>query len=151
MNGNFPIVGFEGLSFFAQFLCRDIINFHKRMIHNSSFCVFFSTFAHKNCVHMQWNKEALKESRVKAKLSQTSLAKELGIHFRTVQNWEKGITPIPTSVYLALDKILNKLDSTDYVSREEYNRVVAALDASTELNKKLTDIIQSGLGNDAKQ
>ena len=112
---------------------------------------FFSTFAHKNCVRMQWNKETLKESRVKAKLSQTSLAKELGIHFRTVQNWEKGITPIPTSVYLALDKILNKLDSTDFVSREEYNRVVAALDASTELNKKLTDIIQSGVSGEIKK
>ena len=97
---------------------------------------------------MQWTKETLRESRVNAKLSQTSLANELGVHFRTVQNWEKGITTIPTSVYLALDKILNKPNSSDYVSREEYNRVVAALDASTELNKKLTDIIQSGLGND---
>lgn len=94
---------------------------------------------------MQWNKDTLKEYRAKANLSQTALASILGIHFRTVQNWEKGVTAIPTSVFLALDKILHKPDVSDYVPREEYNRVVAALDASTELNKKLTDIIQSSV------
>lgn len=99
---------------------------------------------------MQWNKESLREARVKAKLSQTALASELGVHFRTVQNWEKGITPIPTTVNPALDKILCASDTYDYVSREEYNRVVAALDVSTELNKKLTSIIQSGLVSDTK-
>ena len=62
-----------------------------------------------------------------------------------MQNWEKGIIPIPITVHPALDKILGVSDAPDYVPREEYNRVVAALDASTELNKKLTDIIQSGI------
>ncbi len=47
---------------------------------------------------MQWNKELFKEARIKAKLSQQALADEIGVHFRTVQNWEKGITQIPISV-----------------------------------------------------
>ena len=100
---------------------------------------------------MQWNKETLRKVRLKAKLSQTALASELGVHFRTVQNWEKGITPIPITVNPALDKILGVSDTPGYVSREEYNRVVAALDASTELNKKLTDIIQSGISGEIKK
>ena len=100
---------------------------------------------------MQWNKETLREARLKTKLSQTALANELGVHFRTVQNWEKGITPIPITVNPALDKILGVSDTPGYVSREEYNRVVAALDASTELNKKLTDIIQSGISGEIKK
>ena len=95
--------------------------------------------------------EILKEARIKAKLSQSSLADELGVHFRTVQNWEKGITSIPVSVKPALDKLLGGYESSDYVPREEYNRVVAALDATTELNRKLTDIIQSGLNVESKK
>ena len=53
---------------------------------------------------MQWTKDTLKEARITAKLSQPALAESLGVHFRTVQNWEKGTTPIPTSVLPALDK-----------------------------------------------
>ena len=94
---------------------------------------------------MQWNKDILKESRIKAKLSQNTLADELGVHFRTVQNWEKGTTPIPNSVYLSLDKILGNSDNADYVSREEYNKVLAALDSATELNRKLTSLLQSNV------
>ena len=94
---------------------------------------------------MQWNKDILKESRIKAKLSQNALADELGVHFRTVQNWEKGTTPIPNSVYLSLDKILGNSDNADYVSREEYNKVLAALDSATELNRKLTSLLQSNV------
>ena len=45
---------------------------------------------------MQWTKDTLKEARNKAKLSQPALAESLGVHFRTVQNWEKGTTPIPS-------------------------------------------------------
>lgn len=92
---------------------------------------------------MQWNKDALKEARISAKLSQPALAEVLGVHFRTVQNWEKGATPIPTSVSLALDILFGK--DPDVVSREEYNKVVEALNSATELNRKLTSIIQSGL------
>lgn len=94
---------------------------------------------------MQWTKDILKESRIKAKLSQNALADELGVHFRTVQNWEKGTTPIPNSVYLSLDKILGNSDNADYVSREEYNKVLAALDSATELNRKLTSLLQSNV------
>ncbi len=97
---------------------------------------------------MQWNKETLKKFRTSSKLSQPALAEALGVHFRTVQNWEKGVTPIPISVSLALDKLFG--DTHDFVSREEYNKVVSALNSTTEaltsateLNKKLTDIIQS--------
>lgn len=97
---------------------------------------------------MQWNKDTLKEARTSAKLSQPALAEALGVHFRTVQNWEKGVTSIPTSVSLALDKIFS--ETQDFVSREEYDKVVSALNSTTEaltsateLNKKLTDIIQS--------
>lgn len=92
---------------------------------------------------MEWTKDNLKEERTKAKLSQTSLADELGVHFRTVQNWEKGTTPIPALVFPTLDKLFGK--AQDVVPREEYNKVVAALNSATELNKKLTDIIQSSI------
>ena len=90
---------------------------------------------------MQWNKDTLKEARTSAKLSQPALAEALGVHFRTVQNWEKGATSIPTSAHPALDKIL--CQSQDMVSRAEYDRVVSALNFATELNRKLSDIIQS--------
>ena len=86
---------------------------------------------------MQWNKDTLKEARTSAKLSQPALAEVLGVHFRTVQNWEKGVTSIPTSVSLALDKLFG--ETQDFVSREEYNKVVAALNSATELNRKLTE------------
>ena len=92
---------------------------------------------------MQWNKDTLKETRLKAGLSQTALAEALGVHFRTVQNWEKGATPIPTSVSLALDKLFGETQNQDVVSREEYNKVVEALNSATELNRKLTDLLQS--------
>ena len=92
---------------------------------------------------MQWNKDTLKEARTKAKLSQTALADELGVHFRTVQNWEKGYTPIPASAFPTLDKLFG--EASDVVPREEYNKVVDALNSATELNKKLTDIIQSSI------
>ena len=92
---------------------------------------------------MQWNKDTLKEARTSAKLSQPALAEALGVHFRTVQNWEKGATPIPISVIQALDKLLGY--TTEVVSREEYNKVVEALNSATELNRKLTDIIQSSI------
>lgn len=93
---------------------------------------------------MQWNKDTLKEARTSAKLSQPALAEALGVHFRTVQNWEKGATSIPTSVSLALDKLFGESQNQGVVSREEYNKVVEALNSATELNRKLTDIIQSG-------
>lgn len=92
---------------------------------------------------MQWNKDTLKEARISAKLSQPALAEALGVHFRTVQNWEKGVTSIPTSVSLALDKIFS--ETQDFVSREEYNKVVEALNSATELNKKLSSIIQNSV------
>lgn len=104
----------------------------------------FALILHTKFVHyMEWTKDNLKEERTKAKLSQTALADELGVHFRTVQNWEKGTTPIPASVLPALDKLLG--EAKDVVPREEYNKVVAALNSATELNKKLTDIIQSSI------
>lgn len=92
---------------------------------------------------MQWNKDTLKEARTSAKLSQPALAEALGVHFRTVQNWEKGATSIPTSVSLALDKLFG--ETQDFVSREEYNKVVEALNSATELNKKLSSIIQNSV------
>ena len=92
---------------------------------------------------MQWNKDTLKEARAASKLSQQALASELGAHWRTVQNWEKGTTSIPTSVSLALDKLFSIKD--DFVPREEYNKVVQALNSATELNRRLTDIIQSNI------
>ena len=83
---------------------------------------------------MQWNKDTLKEARTSAKLSQPALAEALGVHFRTVQNWEKGATPIPTSVSLALDNLFGTTQG--YVSREEYNKVLAVLEESLEETKK---------------
>ena len=92
---------------------------------------------------MQWTKDTLKEARISAKLSQSALAEALGVHHRTVQNWERGATSIPMSVSPALDKLFG--ESQDVVPREEYNKVVAALNSATELNRKLTDIIQSSI------
>lgn len=92
---------------------------------------------------MEWTKELLKQARLEANLSQPALADALGVHFRTVQNWEKGTTSIPTSVTAALDKLFG--ETQDYVPREKYNKIVEALNSATELNKKLTDIIQSSL------
>ena len=92
---------------------------------------------------MQWTKDTLKESRTAAKLSQPALAESLGVHFRTVQNWEKGTTPIPASVLPALEKLFG--ETRDVVPREEYDKVVSALNSATELNKKLTDLLQSSL------
>jgi transcriptional regulator with XRE-family HTH domain len=94
---------------------------------------------------MTWNKDSLKDARIKAKMSQTSLAEAIGIHFRTVQNWEKGITPIPNSAIPALDKLFYKAQPEEYVTKEKYDKVVAALESATDLNKRLTDIIQSGM------
>ena len=71
-----------------------------------------------------------------------ALAEMLGVHWGTVQNWEKG-TSIPTSVIPALDKLFN--GSPYVVPREEYDKVVFALNSATELNKKLTDLLQSKL------
>lgn len=92
---------------------------------------------------MQWNKDTLKEARTSAKLSQPALAEALGVHYRTVQNWEKGATPIPTSALPALDKLFH--EDRQVVSREEYNKVVEALNSATELNRKLTELIQSNI------
>ncbi len=89
---------------------------------------------------MDWNKDTLKEYRTKAKLSQQALADAVGVHLRTVQNWEKGTT-IPASVIPTLEKLL--FVEQGFVSREEYNKVLAALDSATELNRKLTDLLQS--------
>ena len=90
---------------------------------------------------MQWTKDTLKEARISAKLSQSALAEALGVHHRTVQNWEKGATSIPMSVTPALDKLFGEVQ--DVVPREEYNRVVEALNSATELNRKLTDLLHS--------
>ena len=97
---------------------------------------------------MQWDKQTLRETRLKAGLSQAALAEALGVHFRTVQNWEKGATSIPTSVSLELDKVFGT--AQDFVPREEYDKVIAALNSATDLNKKLTDIIQSSLHNNTE-
>ena len=83
---------------------------------------------------MQWNKDTLRETRLKVGLSQTALAEALGVHFRTVQNWEKGATPIPTSVSLALDNLFGTTQG--YVSREKYNKVLAVLEESLKETKK---------------
>lgn len=90
-----------------------------------------------------WNKDILRESRLKCGLSQSALAELLGVHFRTVQNWEKGVTSIPISAAPALDKILGPNGAV--VPIEEYNKVVEALNSATELNRKLSDIIQSNI------
>ena len=92
---------------------------------------------------MQWNKDTLRETRLKVGLSQTALAEALGVHFRTVQNCEKGITNNPSTALPALDKVLGT--TGEVVSIDEYNKVVEALNSATELNRKLTNIIQSSI------
>lgn len=111
----------------------------------AKYCLFIILFLnlHTKIVRMQWSKDTLKEARTSAKLSQPALAEALGVHFRTVQNWEKGATPIPISVSLALDKLFG--GTQDFVPREDYNKVVEALNSATELNKKLSSIIQNSV------
>ena len=92
---------------------------------------------------MEWNKDTLRKARTLAKFSQQALANELGVHWRTIQNWESGVTPIPTSALASIDMLLGT--NTNVISIEEYNKVVEALNSATELNKKLTEIIQSSL------
>lgn len=91
---------------------------------------------------MDWTKDTLKETRNKARLSQAALAEKLGVHRRTIQNWEMGAV-IPHASVLALDKVFD--ETNDYVPRKEYDKVVAALNAATDLNKKLTDILRSNI------
>lgn len=90
---------------------------------------------------MQWDKNTLKQARISAKLSQPALAEALGVHFRTVQNWEKRATSIPISVSYTLDTLFEERQGM--VSREEYNQVVEALNSATELNRRLIDLLQS--------
>ena len=82
---------------------------------------------------MRWNKDTLKEARLKANLSQISLADELGGHFRTVQNWEKGTTSIPLTVQHTLYKLLGE-NNTDILFQEKSTiESLKPLDASMEL------------------
>ena len=87
---------------------------------------------------MNWNKDIFKEIRTKMDLSQTPLAKMFGLHWKTIQNMGKGAVISLASV-LALDKFFGEMQG--FVSREEYNKVVAALNSVIGLNKKLTDNI----------
>lgn len=48
----------------------------------------------------------VKQLRKKLGLSQSELADILGVHYRTVQNWETG-TPIPKTKYTILCKLIN--------------------------------------------
>jgi len=48
------------------------------------------------------NKDEFKELRSKAGHTQATLAKEIGVHLRTVTRWEIGEVKIPRVVELAL-------------------------------------------------
>ena len=48
-------------------------------------------------------KEKLKEIRADKGLTQTEMAAEIGVHWRTVQNWETGFTPIPKPIQKLID------------------------------------------------
>lgn len=99
---------------------------------------------------MEWTKDNLKEEITKAKFSQTALADDLGVHFKTVQSWEKVTTPIPASVLPALDKLFS--EAQGFVPKEEYDKIALApslttdaLNPATELNKMLTNLLQTNL------
>lgn len=92
---------------------------------------------------MQCTKYTLKESRTAVKISQLASAESLEVHLKTVQNRLKGTIPISITALPALDKLFG--EAQNVVLKEEYNKVVTALDSTTELNKKLTDIIQSSI------
>lgn len=79
---------------------------------------------------MKWTNDTLKEARLAAKLSQAALAVSLGV-------------PNPVSVLPALDKFFG--EAQDVVPKEEFNKVVSVLNSATELNKKLTDLLQSSI------
>lgn len=91
---------------------------------------------------MNLDKDTHKNTRTKAGFSQATLADVVGVHWRTIQNWGKGAV-IPQASILALDKVFG--ETNDYVPREEYDTIVSALTYATELNKRLTNNINSGI------
>lgn len=78
---------------------------------------------------MQLNKDTLRATRLKVGLSQTALAEALGVHFRTVQNWEKGAT-----IRVAEDWVIeNQSDNGRFPNENEWRRF-----CSSPLDGKIT-------------
>ena len=61
---------------------------------------------------MVFNELDLKKIRENLNLTQERLAEMLGVHTRTVQNWESG-TKIPESKHALLRKIIDDASNTD--------------------------------------
>ena len=51
---------------------------------------------------------SIKELRMKKGISQSDLAKVLGLHLRTIQNYEAGTTDIPTKNINLLHQMVTK-------------------------------------------
>lgn len=91
---------------------------------------------------MQWNIDTLKRDRTSAKLLQPALAEALEVHFRLFKTGKRSYV-YPNVCFSALDKLFRETSNLNVLSREEYDKVVKPSNSSTELNRKLTDIIQS--------
>lgn len=76
---------------------------------------FYIAFLFKLLIVMEIN---IKKIRNKLGLSQKELAKKLGVHWRTVQNWENG-TPIPLSKYTTLCAL--EMTTQKYAGGEQEN------------------------------
>ena len=57
---------------------------------------------------------SLESARVNAKLTLSMGAERVGKTQKTISNWERGITPIPTQYFFRLCKLYNM--DPDYVS-----------------------------------
>ena len=54
-------------------------------------------------------RDELKAFRVQMSYTQGSLAKLFGVHYRTIQNWEAGLQPIPIHIGLACRALWHRL------------------------------------------
>ena len=46
--------------------------------------------------------QTFRRKRIRMRLSQSELARELGVDSQTVSNWERNVYPIPRTVELAM-------------------------------------------------
>lgn len=74
---------------------------------------------------MDWNREAVRRMRTRLNLSQTNLAKLLGVDVRSVNRWENGESRPTSSAEAILNGIKEKLES-DPDSADQILRTIGA-------------------------
>lgn len=85
----------------------------------------------------------IKKIRKSLKLTQAELAEKLGVHYKTIQNWEKGGT-VPESKKI----LIRKLEIVLSGNADDYNRLMSELDPDKFLiNEAEKEYIASWLSN----